>query len=99
MLLKDEKSQLKLRKYKEEPNRNLKNEKKKVTKKTKNTLLDGLITEWRWESITEVKNKSLKVFQFELLNEKNWERKLIVLLMCGKVSGHLNPGRRGKSAV
>ena len=35
-----------------------------------------LITEWRWQSTTEVKNKSLKVFQFELLNEKKLGKKI-----------------------
>ena len=35
-----------------------------------------LITEWRWQSTAEVKNKSLKVFQFELLNEKKLGKKI-----------------------
>ena len=59
----------------------------------------GLITEWRWQSATEVKNISLEVFCSELQNEKKWGKKLTVLSICGNAAGHLNPGSRGKSAV
>ena len=79
MFLKDEKSQWKHREYKEEPNRNLKTKKKKKKKgnqKNPQTYWMVLITEWRWQSTTEVKNKSLKVFQFELLNEKKLGKKI-----------------------